>query len=193
MDCSQKAMGMTLSLLCRSLVHASDVVYKTVPVTYTHGWYNIITWVILRQLPLWWALQGHLLFQWLCSHQPAWNRWVPVLKAWKHWRMRTVAWKLIRALACKVSMPISLVIGAQLIRTRGNDVLPSTCLSSYESTTYRGEFSGSSVEQARVVRKMLRPYINVQLCYTYLRPILQYWYYRIALPLPWQGPLYWSW
>ena len=44
-------------------------------------------------------------------------------------------------------MPVSQVVGAQLINTRGNEVLPSLCLSSYESTTYLGEFSGSSEEQ----------------------------------------------
>jgi hypothetical protein len=34
--------------------------------------------------------------------------------------------------------------GAQLIRTRGDEVLPSLCTRLYESTTYRGEASGSS-------------------------------------------------
>jgi len=37
-----------------------------------------------------------------------------------------------------------LAVGDQFIRTSGNDVLPSLCLSSYEMTTKRGADSGSS-------------------------------------------------
>ena len=57
---------------------------------------------------------------------------------------RTVVWKSRKALACSVKRPISLDIGAQLTRTSGKLFLPSEWLSSYDRTTYRGEFSGSS-------------------------------------------------
>lgn len=70
---------------------------------------------------------------------------IQVLRKTNQYDMRTADWKSKRALACSVIIPISLDVGAQLMRTRGNEVRPSECFSSYERTTYRGEFSGSSV------------------------------------------------
>jgi hypothetical protein len=57
------------------------------------------------------------------------------------------------ALAWRVINPISQVVGAQLIRTSGKDFRPSEWLSSYERTTKRGEFSGSSDRQVSIVGK----------------------------------------